>query len=54
MTISLTEIFRFEQRPSEYKLHFARHNRIEQPLDVFVRSRKEWQGWQEFRPRNNL
>ena len=53
MAISLTEIFRFEQRPSEYKLHFARYNRIEQPLDVFVRSRKEWQGWQEFRPKTN-
>ena len=52
MTIRLSDILPIEQ-PSLYKLHFARHNRIEQPLDVFVRSRKEWQGWQEFRPRNN-
>ena len=41
------------QEPSRYKLHFARHNRIEQPLDVFVRSREEWQGWQEYRPKRN-
>ena len=52
MTIRLTDIWPIE-KPSLYKLHFARHNRIEQPLDVFVRSREEWRGWQEFRPKNN-
>ncbi len=52
MTIRLTDIWPIE-KPSLYKLHFARYNRIEQPLDVFVRSRKEWQGWQEFRPKTN-
>ena len=37
--------------PEEYKLHFARRNdRGEEPLDVFVRSREEWQGWQAYRP----
>lgn len=36
--------------PDEYKLHFAQHNGTEEPLDVFARSREEWQGWQEYRP----
>ncbi|MDE2892485.1 MAG: GIY-YIG nuclease family protein [Chloroflexota bacterium] len=52
MTIRLTDIWAIPE-PSRYKLHFARFNRIDQPLDVFVRSRAEWQGWQEFRPRSD-
>ena len=52
MTLRLTDIWPI-QEPSRYKLHFARRNRIEQPLDVFVRSREEWQGWQEYRPKSN-
>ena len=52
MTLPLTDIWPIEE-PSLYKLHFARHNRVEQPLDVFVRNREEWQGWQEFRPKSN-
>lgn len=37
-----------------YKLHFARRNDINvQPLDVFVGSRTEWQGWQEYRPKRD-
>lgn len=52
MTIRLADIWPIPE-PSLYKLHFARHNRIEQPLDVFVRSREEWQGWQEYRPERN-
>ena len=52
MTIRLTEIFPIAE-PSLYKLHFARHNSFEQPLDVFVRSREEWKAWQEFRPKSN-
>ncbi|PDT46674.1 hypothetical protein CO661_17380 [Sinorhizobium fredii] len=34
----------------EFKLHFARYNSHNQPLDVFARDRKEWQGWQEYWP----
>ena len=34
--------------PDEYKLHFAQHNGTEEPLDVFARSREEWQGWPAF------
>lgn len=36
--------------PADYKLHFARWNEINQPLEVFVRDRNEWQGWQEYWP----
>ena len=50
--IRLADIFPIEQ-PSLYKIHFARRNDVEQPLDVFVRSRKEWRDWQEFRPKRN-
>jgi hypothetical protein len=35
---------------SDYKLHFARWNSENQPLDVYARSFAEWQGWQEYRP----
>ncbi len=52
MAIRLTDIWPIRE-PALYKLHFARYNQSEQPLDVFVRSREEWQGWQEFRPKNN-
>ncbi len=35
--------------PTEYKIHFAVWNGEEQPLDVFVRSRDEWKGWNSWR-----
>ena len=31
-------------------MHFARWNKINQPLEVWARDKKEWQGWQEYRP----
>jgi hypothetical protein len=34
----------------EYKVHFAKWNGANQPLDVFTKDRDEWQGWQEYRP----
>lgn len=49
MPILLTEIWPIEQ-PTDYKAHFARWNGSEQPLEVFIRDRVEWQGWQEYRP----
>ena len=52
MSIRLVDVFPIVD-PGQYKLHFARHNGHEHPLDVFVRSRHEWQGWMESRPRNN-
>ncbi|MEQ8745518.1 GIY-YIG nuclease family protein [Pyruvatibacter sp.] len=36
-----------------YKLHFARWNQESQPLEVWARDRREWQGWQEYRPARN-
>jgi hypothetical protein len=47
--IKLSDIWPVE-RPEDYKLHFARQSDAHQPLDVFVRDRREWQGWQEYRP----
>jgi hypothetical protein len=32
-----------------YKLHVARWNGRSQPLDVFVRDREEWNGWNSWR-----
>ena len=49
MTILLHDIFPIAE-PTDYKLHFARWNRKHQPLEVWVRDRAEWQGWQEYRP----
>lgn len=48
MTIPLRTLF-----PSlnykEHKIHFACWNQHSQPLDVFIRSRKEWQKWNSWR-----
>src|SRR5437867_2600184 len=52
MTISLREIWAIEKL-EDYKVHFARWNGEAQPLEVFVRDRTEWQGWQEYRPSRN-
>lgn len=35
--------------PCEYKIHFAVWNKIDEPLDVFVRDREEWKGWNSWR-----
>ena len=51
--IPLSEIFPIAD-PRQYKLHFARSNGRDQPLDVFARSRQEWQGWMEHRPRQDM
>ena len=52
MTLLLHDIFPIAA-PNDYKLHFARWNRDNQPLEVWVRDREEWQGWQEYRPARN-
>lgn len=49
MTILLKEIWPIEKW-EDYKVHFARWNGDSQPLEVFVRDRTQWQGWQEYRP----
>ena len=63
MTIYLCEIlpvFAQVSAQKKYKLHFAQKGKdpvsgqdTEQPLDVFVRSRDDWQGWHEHRPIRN-
>ena len=50
--IRLTDIWEFAA-PSQYKLHFARFNRKDQPLAVFARDREKWKGWQEYRPKSD-
>jgi hypothetical protein len=48
MAIMLHEIFSIENL-SDYKVHFAKWNKVKQPLDVFTTDRQEWQSWQEYR-----
>ena len=37
------------ETPSQYKVHLACWNGESQPLDVFVRDRTEWDGWNKWR-----
>ncbi|MEO1250719.1 MAG: GIY-YIG nuclease family protein [Pseudomonadota bacterium] len=52
MTILLRDIWPIAN-PDDYKLHFARWNGENQPLEVWARDRGKWQGWQEYRPARN-
>lgn len=52
MTILLSDIWSIHNLV-DYKLHFARRNEQDQPLEVWVRNRDEWQGWQEYRLARN-
>jgi len=52
MTIYLKDIWLISN-PTDYKVHFARWNGVEQPLEAWTRNREEWQGWQEYRPGRN-
>jgi len=38
---------------NSYKLHAARYNGHEQPLDVFIRDKQAWKGWNEWRGAKN-
>lgn len=49
MTIRLSDIWPIANLP-DYKAHFARWNQHNQPLEVWARDKREWQGWQEYRP----
>ena len=40
-------------KPEDYKVHLASWNGHDHPLDVFVRDRKEWDGWNKYRKKNN-
>ena len=52
MSIYLRDIWSIPN-PGDYKVHFGRWNKHEQPLEAWTRDRKEWQGWQEYRPQRN-
>ncbi len=52
MAIMLKDVFPIENL-TDYKVHFAQWNGDNQPLDVFTKDRREWQGWQEYRPSRN-
>jgi hypothetical protein len=47
--IMLKEVFPIENL-SDYKVHFAKWDQKNQPLDVFTKDRQQWQSWQEYRP----
>jgi hypothetical protein len=49
VTILLQSIWPISNQ-RDYKIHFARSNGSSEPLDVWVRDKNEWQGWQEYRP----
>ena len=44
MEITLPQVYRIDA-PATYKVHLASWNGWDQPLDVFVRDRNEWDGW---------
>ncbi len=52
MAIRLSDIWPISEL-EQYKVHFARWNKIAQPLDVWARSKREWQTWNEYKPANN-
>ncbi len=49
MAIMLSEVMSLTPMDA-YKVHFARWNGKNQPLETFARSFDSWRGWQEYRP----
>lgn len=47
MTIPLRDMISIDD-PENYKLHLACSNKVHEPLDVFVRDRDEWEGWNSY------
>jgi len=50
--LTLSSIFEIEN-PNDYKVHAARWNGHNQPLDVFIEDRNEWFGWNSWRNDKN-
>ncbi|MCX9014559.1 MAG: GIY-YIG nuclease family protein [Candidatus Methanoperedens sp.] len=48
MDIKVDSLFGIENL-NDYKIHFALYDGSDHPLDVFVRSRVEWKGWNSWR-----
>lgn len=52
--IMLEDVWSPASELEDYKVHFARWNGSHEPLDVWVRNKTEWLGWQEYRsPKKN-
>lgn len=51
--LSLTDMWR-PTDIADYKLHFARWNGQEQPVDAMARSFEAWESWQAWHPENNM
>jgi hypothetical protein len=47
--LSLARVLSLAASPRDYKLHLACWNGYDQPLDVYLRSRDEWDGWNSYR-----
>lgn len=52
MTLKLREIWELKD-PKSYKVHWARWNGKEHPLDAWVEDSEKWQRWQEYRSSRN-
>ena len=52
MNILLSQVCAIDA-PEKFKLHLACWNGHDQPLDVFVRDRIEWDGWNSWRGKRN-
>ena len=50
--IAITEIIKIDN-PEEFKFHAARSNNLDQPLDVYVRDKKVWAGWNTWGSKRN-
>ena len=48
----LSDLWQIDDQ-TDFKLHFARFNGENQPLDVWARDHSEWIRWQEYRPGRN-
>jgi len=51
MTIYLKDIWPISNQ-TDYKVHFARWNGVEQPLEAWTRDREEWGGMAGVSPRS--
>lgn len=49
MVIPVQNVLEIAEAPNKYKVHLASWNKQDQPLDVFVRSWDEWEGWNRYR-----
>lgn len=50
--IAVTKVIKILE-PNKFKLHAARWNGGDQPLDVYVRNKSEWFGWNTWRSTKN-